>query len=260
MHSIPIKGLIFNSLALNRRLISHFVLSFLLLSSPESISSNIQSEPPHSGQTINKERHSDHLSYIELDYSERARTASQRAFLRYMSECALPADKVLFSNQDDGRIEFRGDLGLAPNWPNKAMNNQELHWVSACMLARTNYFSTPLAINLRANPAPNSAFKTNSIDAENFPLHEGGFFGNIFQQPSQRYVCMGSRLNNEETLLRKLKRVCAVSDQGKDQTTDRTNPLSACGFTLVGACSDPKVFRQGGKLYKEVIHVWLPYP
>jgi hypothetical protein len=93
-----------------------------------------------------------HPLEVELADPTLAATEVKRHQLKYLINCALPDSMVLFSVQGGERITFPGHLGLAPEWMKHPMTLPQERWVSACMLALTNYFGKHVDVSLHANP------------------------------------------------------------------------------------------------------------
>jgi hypothetical protein len=133
---------------------------------------------------------------------ERARRADARKLLRYVYSCAMPESasmELAFptagddgSTCDGGTLSadgascsygtLRGGLGLAPQWANGTCDESCQRWVSACVLARTNYWGVPVDISLRgAHPA----LTVSDEEKRLYPLREGTYYGNIFTTEAQ---------------------------------------------------------------------------
>src|SRR4051794_453827 len=76
-----------------------------------------------------------------------------RQVLKYLVSCALPADVTVVAEHGGQRYSFPGGAALAPAWSTRALSAAEERLVSACMLARTNFFGKPVEISMR-NDAP----------------------------------------------------------------------------------------------------------
>ena len=177
-------------------------------------------------------------------------STEKRALLGFISECALGKDQVIGTEEGDFTFEFYGKLGIAPGWnglPN-SLTEKEKRWVSACVLARVNYFGTPVPFNLRTEKDSGLYTPVTESEMNEFPYYEGGFFGNIFEQPQKKYVCQGDA---PKSILVGKNRICSIPDLESGPKT------SACGFTIAGNCEDPMVYYRDGIQYKEVFHVWL---
>lgn len=174
----------------------------------------------------------------------------KRALLSFITECALRKDQILTTTSQEFTLEYYGKLGLAPSWngiPN-SLTEKEQRWISACVLARVNYFGTPVPFNLRTNKDSGLFTPVTEAEIEEFPYYEGGFFGNLFEQPQKKYVCLGDA---PRTVLVGKNRLCTIPGlEGAPAT-------SSCGFTITGSCDDAASFNRDNSVYKEVFHVWL---
>jgi hypothetical protein len=103
-----------------------------------------------------------------------------RQFLSYVYSCSMPMGssmRLVFGDRDYGTVE--GGLELAPEWgvAGGACNERCQRFVSACLLARTNFWGVPVQISLRGD-------HPSLIPAEDekarYPLREGAYFGNLF--------------------------------------------------------------------------------
>jgi hypothetical protein len=174
----------------------------------------------------------------------------KRAMLGFITTCALKKNQVLASKDGDVKIEYFGKLGIAPRWngtPN-SLTESEQRWVSACVLARVNYFGTPIPFNLRTDDKSEISTPVSEQDLEDYPFFEGEFFGNIFTQPQKKYVCQG---DVPKTVLTGKNRICSL------QGLDGKKNTSACGFVIVGRCDNPGVFYRDNTHYTERFQVWL---
>ncbi|WP_216329366.1 hypothetical protein [Deinococcus aestuarii] len=134
------------------------------------------------------------------------------------------------------------------------MTPSEERWVSACLLARTNFFGRSVPISMRASqPAP-AFFRTTPEERAAFSLFEGGFFGNLFLPVPVACVCSGRKTAREaaDRVLR--DRVCALPSGAQLPTGEQ---LSFCRFVLMGECGEEASSRWGGSAYREVVFVYL---
>lgn len=144
----------------------------------------------------------------------------QRELMKYAIECALPETATVTASNGVESIDYHGSLGLAPEWADGACGVPCQEWVSACLLARSNYYGVTVALYFDGN---NPAF-----DAEqppegygNYSVEEGAFFGNVFLDPSRQYSCRGGGSDP----LSMSFRLC-------------TKPGHICGIQSVGFCGD----------------------
>ena len=191
---------------------------------------------------------------VELADPTLAATEAKRHQLKYVVNCALPDSMVLFSVQGQERFTFPGHLGLAPGWLKHPMTAPQERWVSACMLALTNYFGTHVDVSLHANPELVPFLAQTKDETETFTLFEGGFFGNLFSTTPVAYVCSGTRTKIEAQDPVFHDRICT---KATGETTREGKLLTSCHFILTGPCSDPASFTVNGATYQEVIFVSL---
>jgi hypothetical protein len=193
---------------------------------------------------------------IELDIPADSYFAGPegRGLLKYLVRCALDADTVADLNLPGEKFTYMGGAGLAPEWAARALTLTEQRWVSACLYALTNKLGKSVRIDLRGTHPKISQATDTEEEKRTYPLHEGGFFGNLFQPVPVGYVCEGA--DHKKMLdfpIGKL-RLCA---QPASMTTPGSQPLSTCGFIITGPCSSPSSFVVNGERISEVVHAWL---
>jgi hypothetical protein len=101
--------------------------------------------------------------------------------LRYLVECALPAEHSITVTIDDVPQPFYGALGLAPALEYDALTDPgDQEWVSACLMARTNSAGQTVPISLRGqHPA---LAVVSSQEQGDYRIADSAFFGNLFKQ------------------------------------------------------------------------------
>jgi len=184
-----------------------------------------------------------------------AATEQSRKILKYLASCALTADTVLEDTADGRHYEWPGGLGLAPQWHRRALTEDEERWVSACLLARTNYFGVRVLLSMRtrfANDAP--GLVVDEEEARAYPVEEATFFGNLFREQGAAYVCGDNDSAERKARIAAHRRVCALP---LDQRLGDGRQVTACGFVYVGSCSGQK-FTQNGVSYRQAVTVFLP--
>lgn len=149
----------------------------------------------------------------------------------FLISCALPADITLVADLDDGtHLEFPGDIGLAPSWVHRSLNDTDKGWVSACMFSRVNNQDVFVPISLRG---PSNALRADHDERAQFTLEEGAFYGNMFTRDNEPIVWIACRGRDQ-----------AAGDAGSLANRncaepDPTHPgLTKCGFTFAGDCAD----------------------
>ncbi len=194
-------------------------------------------------------------------------TDEGRELLKYIASCALPLGKEISTTVSGVTYTFKGNLGLAPEWLNAPLSEIGQRWVSACLLAHVNAFGVKVPISVRGpHPAINEISKE---EQEEFPVEEAAFYGNLFQNMNDKYVCAGSHEKTSSEYLQ--LRVCSE--------VPGPNNLTKCEFFSMGSCgpADKKTSNQtsiacngkdntngfftschaGDKTYEEVITIYL---
>ena len=148
-----------------------------------------------------------------------------RQFLKYVVSCALPDDANVTVKVDQQSYTFVGQLGLAPQWgtSNGSCDRSCQRWVSACVLARVDYAGVERLISLRGD---HRALRTTPQELSQYPVREATYYGNLFGEDHQRYLCLSPGLTSDE-------RVCGPS-------------LASCPMTVMGSCA--KVCDDMGRL------------
>lgn len=191
---------------------------------------------------------------VELADPTLAATELGRHQLKYLVNCALPESVVLFSVQGHERFTFPGSLGLAPEWLKAPLTPVQERWVSACMLALTNYAGKQVDVSLHAKPGVSPFLAQTKDETQAYTLLEGGFFGNLFSPHPVAYVCTGTytKIEAQDPVFR--DRLCT---KASGETTRGGKPLTVCQFVLTGPCSNPASFTVNSHTYHEVIFVSL---
>lgn len=190
---------------------------------------------------------------LPLADARMASTPGARTTLKYLASCALDEQTVLTAVHQGVSYEFPGGMGLAPAWHARAMTGEEQRWVSACMLARTNLFGATVQISMRSPISTRApGLQVSRQESEQYSLHEGTFFGNLFAEKPVSYVCSPAHRNAARRIVASHRRVCALP-----KTRLSKSSLTACGMVHVGECK-PSVFARDGLHYREAISVYLP--
>ena len=144
--------------------------------------------------------------------------------LSYIISCAEPPGYSITVNN----TVLTGDVGLAPNWPTRALTIAERKWVSACLLARVNYFGVSVLISMRTT---SGELSTAAAERKNFTLVEGAFWGDVFtgDQPMVMNACRSNYKATNPQVSTMPKRECTVPDPLVPGST-------RCGFAAKGAC------------------------
>jgi hypothetical protein len=186
---------------------------------------------------------------------DHAQTEPGREFVRYLADCALCAGVAAYADVAGQRHEFPGAMGLAPHWLHRPLTETEQRWVSACLLARTNYFSVEVQISMRADHSPHPALQTTDEERRKFTLHEGDFFGNLFADPPVAAVDLGRATPEQRRDPVFQLRVCAAEDP--DAASLNGQKLSRCRFVITGDARDPDAHTLNGQPYEQYISVYL---
>lgn len=148
--------------------------------------------------------------------------------LEYQSSCALSENQALVHQEGGKEYVFKGRLGLAPEWVHRPFNKEEQDWISACLMARTNFFGVVVPVLLKGEH-PNLRSKVSSkTNNQNHILEEGAFYGNLFDQNSGSYVCSGRDIEVDNDVFQ--KRICALPN--------KIYQKNKCGFVYMGPCQE----------------------
>jgi hypothetical protein len=114
---------------------------------------------------------------------------SARELLKYVTSCALPANKKVEFTSEGVLYSYPGQLALAPEWglAGGSCNAECQGWVSACLLARLDYLGQKVTISLRGDKA---ALKPSHTELSTYTQREGTYYGNIFQVAQERLACI----------------------------------------------------------------------
>jgi hypothetical protein len=161
------------------------------------------------------------------DLTTMASDEGGRELLTYMVSCALPAGASIDVTTSSGVYTFQGLLGLAPSWLNAPLSVTDRRWVSACLLARVNYYGVSVHLSMRGNTP---ALATSYDEIAGYPLYEGAFWGDLFGDRDQRKTACESRFKSRDP---------QIADVPLRQCTVPTGTgLTWCDFTAAGTCED----------------------
>jgi hypothetical protein len=178
-----------------------------------------------------------------------------RHFLSYLVGCALPDTLGAYAVIEGQRYEFPGDLGLAPHWLDRPLTETEQRWLTAGILARTNFFGKKVVISMRC---PNGSFKSLEVaseEAKGFTLYEGDFFGNLFGETS--VACVAAAPRTPEQAADPIFALRVGTEIDKAAPPYLGKPLTRCGFVLTGSTDAPQAHFFNGVQYDEYISVYL---
>ena len=187
--------------------------------------------------------------------SNLADNPTKREQLKYLVECALAEETEAYTTVDEEEYTFKGNIGLAPQWIDRGLVGVEERWVSACMLARTNFFGKHVQISMRAPKGMEvvKSLETTPEEVEEYNIFEGGFFGNLFAENSGAFTCLGDRTEEENADPILQDRVCTE----ETDIYDIDQRVSHCGFIITGQCNNPESFVVEDEVYEEVIFIYL---
>jgi hypothetical protein len=191
--------------------------------------------------------------YAKSDTRQEKSESYRQQFLEYLVSCALAKGQVVALPIDGLPHPFTGELGLAAEWAQRPMSEQEQKRVSACILARMNYSGRHIPLWVRPasslyGAAPESGH--DQLQTQDLAHLEGIFFGNLFSTPTQRYACWGEHLPLARKQLEKMGRVCALPSES-------SGTKSRCGIELVGACSRSALVRDGADYLDSAMVVFV---
>lgn len=194
-------------------------------------------------------------------------TDEGRELLKYIASCALPYGKEISTTAAGVTYTFKGNLGLAPEWLNTPLSETGQRWVSACLLAHVNAFGVKVPISVRgAHPQINQISKEEQTE---FPVEEAAFYGNLFQNMNDKYVCTGNHEKEQSEYLP--LRVCSEVTGPENVTKCEFFSMGYCGpadkinSNQTKAACDGKDTKNGfftnchagDKIYQEVITIYL---
>jgi hypothetical protein len=175
-----------------------------------------------------------------------------RELLTYMMSCALPEGQSLSVETDSGTYTFDGLIGLAPDWLTSPLSTEDARWVSACLLARVNYYGVTVHISMRGD---SPALAITPEEGADYPLYEGAFWGNLFVDgPQDKNACISAYKATDPQVGSMPLRQCTVP------TGDGT---TWCDFTAAGTCEEVCSGVNGGNGFEtcagagQVINVYL---
>ncbi len=181
-------------------------------------------------------------------------TDGGREVLAYAVKCAFSSSQTLVATYAGTTYSYPGEVGIAPSWSSRGLSHDEQTWMTACLMARTNYWGISVPISIRGDF---SALATTSTEVTAYSVQEGAFFGNLFVSPPVFGTCQGAGILNRTPSAWLALRLCATAVPGTATT--------ACGFVAAGNCRDicaldPKGYedcRLGAVTYGKAITVYL---
>lgn len=158
--------------------------------------------------------------------------------LEYTVSCALAPGQSIEVPIDGEVRTFEGSLGLASAWgaPDGECDDACVGWVSACLIARTNFKGESVPISLLGD---HPGLDPSADESIAFPIEEATYFGDLFVEPRALYACLPAG----ET--------AAVRTCGTD--------TAHCPIAVLGACDDfcdaAGCRNADGRLFAETITV-----
>ena len=196
-----------------------------------------------------------HFRELSDDGAQMAATEQGRQFLKYLVSCALLPEQGAYVVVDGVRHDFPGSLGLAPHWLDQPLTETEQRWVSAGILARTNFFGVQVQISTRHPSSGFVSLAAGDQELRDFTLYEGDFFGNVFAEQPVACVAVARRSPEEQADPILQRRVGTEIDPGLVPIDGK--PITRCGFIMTGYADDPDAHTFRGVGYDEYISVYL---
>ena len=180
---------------------------------------------------------------LDLSEDQHRLLQSNPKFYVYLIECALSNEDEVTMEQAGDVKTFKGYLGLAPDWKTRALTESEQRWVSACLLARINYYGEKVRISTRADNAKHiQGLQADEQEVKQYSVYEAGFYGNLFAATPTAFACIPNRTEETQAILHYKKRICSIPVA----MTDEGQQVSACRFIVNQSC--PNI--------PEIIHVY----
>jgi hypothetical protein len=175
----------------------------------------------------------------------------------YIVKCALPAGHSVTKYDGEGNLHtFEGSIGVGAEWETGACGSSCQEWMTACLLSHVNLTGQHVNVWMTAEHAA-----INLEKSDDFPLEESAFFGNLFSDAPEAYVCHGENADDHPIA----GRVCDGAS-----TCPYANPYVSGG----GACSSRNACsaartesgdtsgyascRVGSSTWQNIVTVWKP--
>jgi hypothetical protein len=137
--------------------------------------------------------------------------------LAYAVSCALAPDQSVEITVGGETRTLPGSLGLAPQWgeADGTCDAQCQGWVSACLIARTNFLGESREISLLGDHA---GLEPSAAESMQFDLEEATYYGGLFGEDKSMYACVPAGSDGPE-------RTCGADP-------------SSCAIEIVGSCDE----------------------
>jgi hypothetical protein len=182
-----------------------------------------------------------------------ANTDEARQVLTYAIGCALDSTQAVSYIVGGETYNSVGGIGLARQWTDGPLSELQAAWVSACVFAHANEFSTVIWISVRGNQAD---LDTTNDERSEYQREEGAFWGNAFIDlgPIAAYACDGidpMATDGTTDLPRQCahwdgvagsnKSSCGMGYAGMCRSICTTNSAPYTGCSFLGAAASPSV-------------------
>ena len=140
--------------------------------------------------------------------------AFTRDVLEYMVSCALePGQRIEVAVGDD-MLVYEGALGLAPQWGTESgsCDAECQGWVSACLIARTNFLGESVPISLLGD---HESLAPSVDEALAFDVEEATYFGDLFGEARTLYACVPAGSSGPERTCGDDPSSCAIAVLGE---------------------------------------------
>jgi len=160
--------------------------------------------------------------------------------MKYVIRCALSEGRTASFTDKNGLVHsWAGALGLADSWDQNPPTEDQMKWVSACLLAHVNSaIPAPKSIQVSVRGSAPTLVGT-TLEKNVVTSFDGAFFGDLFGSNPKRYLCSPTwspPVNYLTTLLSDWGRQCFFSAEGCGAFYTRVDCNTAC--TAMPANSD----------------------
>jgi hypothetical protein len=188
-----------------------------------------------------------------LSAAAMASTVDARQVLTYAVGCALDSTQTVSYTVDGDTYSSAGGIGLARGWTDGSLSGLQAAWVSACVFAHANEFSTVIWISVRGNQ---SDLDTTNEERSEYQREEGAFWGNAFVDlgPIAAYACDGidpaatdastdlpRQCAHWDGVVGSNKSLCGMGYAGMCRSVCATSSAPYTGCSFLGAAASPSV-------------------